>query len=197
MKPFAVLVVLLSSLLVSAQEPAAAKPATPAAQPASADDINRLVEVMHMKRQMTEMQRTMLDQYKPMMEKMSGDLLRTLTPQQRQKFQDIMNDMMAESLHAYPPDEMIGDMTPIYRKYLDKPDIEAMIAFYASPTGQKVLEMQPKIIRDFMSVMMPKMQDRMQVAIARMQDRIRELAAESQPAPAQDKDFKPATPAPK
>ncbi len=186
MRRLAFLLVLLSSIAAVAQQ-----------QPASTDDINHLVEVMHVKKQMTEMQHTMLDQYKPMMEKAGADLLRVMTPPQRQKFEQIVSDMMAESLQAYPPDEMISDMLPIYRKYLDKSEVEAMIAFYSSPAGQKVLDIQPRIMRDFMAVMMPKMEERMQPALARMQDRLRELAAETQPEPAPDKGFKPATPAPK
>ena len=196
MKPVAVLVLLFCSVLAVCQQPAAEKPAVPAAQHASAEDIDRLLEVMHIRKQMTEMQRTMLDQYRPMMEKMGADMLKTMTPQQRQKFQDIMNDMMAESLQAYPPDEMISDMLPIYRKYLNKSDVDGMISFYSSPVGQKVLDIQPKITRDFMTVLMPKMQERMQASISKMQERIRDLVSESQSQPAQEKDFKPASPAP-
>jgi uncharacterized protein len=186
MRPIAVLLILLSSIAAAAQQ-----------QPASADDINRLVEVMHMKKQMTDMQHAILDQYKPMMEKMTADMAPTMTPQQRQKFNGIVSDTLSELLNAYPPDDAVKDMLPIYQKYLDSSDVEAMIGFYSTPTGQKLLDIQPKIIRDVMGVVMPKMQERVQAATQRMQDRIRALAAEDQSQPAKEKEFKPATPAPK
>lgn len=197
MKPFAVLVLLFSSLVAASQQPAAGKSvAAPAAQPATAEDINRLIEIMHVKQQMTEMQRTILDQYKPMIEKMSADMLKAMTPQQRQRFNDIINDMMADTLKAYPPDDMLKDMLPIYQKYLDRSDVEAMIAFYSTPTGQKLLETQPKIAREFMTVLVPRMQERFQDAMQKMQDRLRDLVAETQSEPAQEKGSKPAAPAP-
>ncbi len=182
--------------LASAQQPAAAKPAAPAAQAATAADINRLIEVTHVRKQMSEMQNAILEQYKPMIEKMSGDVLNRMTPRQRQRFNDIVSDMMADSLKAYPPEDMLRDMVPIYQKYLDKSDVEAMIAFYSTPTGQKLLDNQPKIAREFMAVLVPKMQERMQESMQKMQDRVRDLVTESPSEPAQEKEFKPATPAP-
>ncbi len=183
MRRIAFLLVLLFSIAVAAQQ-----------QPASAEDINRLVEAMHIKKNMVQMQHTMLDQW---IDNMSGELVKTLTPQQRQRFQGIMKDMMTESLAAYPPDEMIQDLVPIYQKYLDKSDVEAMVRFYSSPSGQKFLDSQPKIMSAFMAVMMPKMQERMQGPLNRMQERVRQMAAGEHAQPAPDKEFKPATPAPK
>lgn len=183
MKYIPALVLFFSSLVAFSQQAPAEKAFAPAAQAASVDDLNRLIEVMHIRRQMTEMQKTMLDQYRPMLEKIAGEQLRGMTPQQRQKFQDIMSDMMAETLKAYPPDEMIHDMFPIYQKYLDHSDVEALVSFYSSPAGAKFLDIQPKIVRDFMAVLMPKMQDRMQVALRKMQQRVRDLAVEENSQP--------------
>ncbi len=192
MKNTLVLVVLLGSLVTYAQERAGQKPADAPAQAATADDINRLADAMHLKKNMAEMQHTVVDQWaKPMLTGMSADTLKKMTPQQRQKFKDIMDDMMAESFKAYPPDEMIHDMVPIYQKYFDKSDIEAMIAFYSSPTGQKFLDSQSKIMGDFMTVLMPKMQERLQDPMRKMQERIRQMAAEP------ENEYKPAVPEPK
>ena len=193
----AVVVLLFCSVIAVAQQSAPAKAGTvPAAQPATREDVNRLMEAMHIKKQMVEMQRTMLDQYKPIIEKMSADQLKNMTPQQRQKFQEIMAEMLSDSFKAYPPDEMIADIVPIYQKYLDKSDVAALSAFYASPTGQKFLDNQPKIVRDFMTVLMPRIQENIQSASRKMQERIRELTAEGESGPAHEHDFTPATPAP-
>lgn len=189
MKRVAVLVLLLASVSVLAQQPAS--------QAASAEDIQRLVDAMHLKQQLVQMQGTILAQYKPMVEKMAADRLKELTPQQRQRFQDMMTEMLAESLHSYPPEEMVSDVIPIYQKYLDKADVEASIAFYSSPTGQKFLNNQPKIMAEFMSSVMPKIQERVQAATQKMQERLRALLSETQSHSGHEPDPNAATPPPK
>lgn len=183
MKKAAVLVLLLFSVCSFAQQPA-----SPAA---SAQDIQRLLDAMHLKQQLADMQGAILAQYKPMVEKMTAERLKDLTPEQRQRFQEVMTDMLAESLRAYSTEEMIADVIPIYQKHLGKGDVEATIAFYSSPSGQNFLKSQPKIMAEFMGQVMPKIQERVQVATQNMQERLSALIAEahsghqhdSQPAP--------------
>lgn len=184
MKKTAVLALLLCSLTAFAQAPA---------PPATRDDVIHLLEVMNMKGQMTEMQRTMIEQYKPMLEKMGEEQLKGLSPQQRQKFNGIMAEFLSDSFKSYPPEEMIADLIPIYQKYLDKSDVQAMTAFYSSPTGRKFLDNQPKIVAEYMSVLMPNIQTRMQAPLQKLQERMRELVSEEQPATRDEP--KPATPA--
>ena len=57
-----------------------------------------------------------------------------------------------------PWDEMIQAMVPSYQKHLTKGDIDSMVAFYSSPTGQKVLGELPAIMSDAMQSMMPILQ---------------------------------------
>jgi len=178
--------------------PAEKKPVSAdASQPASREDVARLLDAMQVRKQMESMQQTMLGQFKPMMEKMAGDQLKNMTPQQRQHFDQIVQEMFADQRKAYPPSEMIADIIPIYQKYLTKGDVRHISAFYASPSGRKLLDNQPEIMRDFMAEVMPKMQERMQASMRKMQDRIQDLIRESRAQPGQDREFKPATPAPK
>lgn len=41
-------------------------------------------------------------------------------------------------------------LTPIYKKYYTQEEIQDIIAFYESPTGQKMIEVQPMISQDSM-----------------------------------------------
>lgn len=170
-------------------------PAQTAEQPASADDVARLMNALHVRKQMEEMQKTILAQIKPMLESMVKEQLKGMTPQQRQQVQVILADSIADSLTSYPVEEMIADITPIYQKYLNRADVDAMIAFYSSPTGQKFLQNQPQILGDFMTAMMPKIQRRVQSSTERMQKRIEDLV--HQDAPSAGQEYKPAAPAPK
>lgn len=177
--------------------PAEKKPVSAdASQPASREDVARLLEAMQVRKQMESMQQTMLGQFKPMVDRMAGEQLRNMTPQQRQHFNQIVQEMFADQRKAYPPSEMIADIIPIYQKYLTKGDVQHIAAFYASPSGRKLLDNQPEIMRDFMAEVMPKMQERMQASMRKMQDRIQELIRESRAQPGQDREFKPVTPAP-
>ena len=212
MKPV-IAVLLISSSLACAQQPAAPKqpaaaPKKPASsaskgvapadagQPATIPDVNRLMIAMHIEKQMVDMQHAMLAQYKPMIERMTADQVRMMTPQQRERFQALMAQSLSDSLAAYPPSEMIHDIAPIYAKYLTKGDVDAMARFYSSPAGQKFLDIQPKLVADFMSVLMPKIQGRIQASVQKMQEQVRQMMKDEPPQPSQPRDFKPAAPVP-
>ena len=40
-------------------------------------------------------------------------------------------------------DHIPADMVPVYQKHLSKSDVEEMIKFYSTPTGQKILREMP------------------------------------------------------
>lgn len=48
--------------------------------------------------------------------------------------------------------EVIDMTVPIYQKYLTQDDIDALNAFYNSPAGQKMIQVQPKIMRESITV---------------------------------------------
>lgn len=49
-------------------------------------------------------------------------------------------------------EEMVEMLVPIYMKHLDAADIEELIRFYDSPTGQRFLDKQPLMMRESMMV---------------------------------------------
>ena len=48
-------------------------------------------------------------------------------------------------------DEIIERLIPIYSKYYSELDLINMIQFYESPTGQKILESTPEIMKETVS----------------------------------------------
>ena len=67
-------------------------------------------------------------------------------------------------------------MTPVYQKHLTKGDVDALVTFYSSPTGQKVLKEMPAMTGEAMQAssgimkkMMAQAQERVQTEIAQMQ----------------------------
>lgn len=125
--------------------------------PASREDILRMLDATGMRQQSQRMRTMMLQQAKPMLSGGDGE---HLTAKQRAKLQDINERMLADVMNAYPVSDALDDMVPIYQKHFTKSDVDAITAFYLSPSGQKFVEKMPEIMGEFMSALMPKVQAR-------------------------------------
>jgi hypothetical protein len=53
---------------------------------------------------------------------------------------------------------MMGNITAVYQRHMSKSDVDAYIAFYSSPAGQHLLDAQPKIMQEYMPVVMGRVQ---------------------------------------
>ncbi len=49
------------------------------------------------------------------------------------------------------PEDIVELTVPIYSRYLSAEDMQQLIAFYQSPVGQKLLQVQPQIVQDSMA----------------------------------------------
>ena len=90
-------------------------------------------------------------------------------------FEAKTNQAMDDMWNTMPFDEMMQSMVPVYQKHLTKGDIDALIEFYGSPTGQKVLREMPQIMSEAMQAMMPLMRKQ----IESMQERIQKQTEET------------------
>ena len=59
----------------------------------------------------------------------------------------VWTDMLAEMR----TDEFTGLIVPVYMKHLTGSDVRGMLAFYESPVGRKLVQVQPLIIKDSMA----------------------------------------------
>ena len=62
-------------------------------------------------------------------------------------------DVQATFKEALNADEMLKLVIPVYERYLTVDDLKNVIVFYRSPAGKKLLEAQPKIMKESMIVM--------------------------------------------
>lgn len=53
-----------------------------------------------------------------------------------------------EMLKEFSREKMIEGILPIYDKYLTDEDVKQLIAFYESPVGRKMVEVQPRILKE-------------------------------------------------
>jgi hypothetical protein len=82
-----------------------------------------------------------------------------------------------------PFDDMMQAMVPVYQKHFTKGDINAVIAFYSSPTGQKMLREMPAIMGESMQTIMPLMRKYTETMTARIQQEVAESLKKAGPNP--------------
>ena len=149
--------------------------------PASKDDVEKYLQAIHSHDMMLSivaamakpMQQMVHDQYAKAKDKLPPD------------FEDRMNKMMDDMLKSMPFDDMMQSMVPVYQKHFTKGDMDALVAFYSSPTGQKLLRETPAVMGESMQAMMPIMQQYMEVVNQRVQQEVADMINNSQKKPAQ------------
>ena len=169
------LLVLLLSTAVFAQQPAAPAPTE---HPATTADVQRLFRALRLQEQMERAQQTVRATMEQMIAQVIDEQMKDLTAAQKQKFRDYMAKVAKESADVYPVSEMLGDMAPVYQKNYSKEEIDALVGFYTSPLGSRLLDKQPKVTQEAMTAITPKMQERMRKVMASAQDDARRMVEE-------------------
>ena len=86
-------------------------------------------------------------------------------------------DAMAEEIFRdYPMKEVLDSMIPVYQKHLSKTDVSNILAFYQTPTGQKMLNEMPEMSKEAMQAANPVMKQWMTTMMQRMQERARGMS---------------------
>jgi uncharacterized protein len=148
---------------------------TAADAPASREDIERYFQVMHLQDTMKQMMDIMAKQTHQMVHAQISKNAANLPPD----FEARMNKMTDDELKNFPVEEMLQAMIPVYQKHWTKGDVDAMVAFYSTPTGQKVLRELPATMAEAMQAMQPIMQKQMNGMMARVQQEVAQMVKDS------------------
>jgi len=146
-------------------------------QPATKEDIQRYLDVMHSKEMMTQIVDAMV---KPMHQLIHEQYMKDkdkLPPD----FEARMNKMIDDELKSFPWSDFLDAMIPVYQKHFTKKDVDAFVAFYSTPTGQKLIKELPQITTESMQAMMPLLQKQMDSMQKRVQDEVAEMIKQSAP----------------
>jgi uncharacterized protein len=136
----------------------------------SRDDIMKLFAVMKVHDQTRLVMESVATQQRAMMH----DGLRRRYPQITDAEIARLDQATLDIMRDVSVDDMLNDMIPIYQKHLSKKDVDAMSAFYASDTGQKLLREMPAMTAESMRATAP----RMQATMEKVMDRIEQMARE-------------------
>lgn len=142
----------------------------PSDAPASKEDITHLMDVMH--------SRDMMVTVMNLMSKQTSQMVHQQVSQQRDLPADAearIDKMVQDMFKNFPVDDLIDAMIPVYQKHFTKGDIDAVVAFYSTPAGQKFLKEMPAITQESMQAsmgiaqkMVAKMQQQIQADIDQM-----------------------------
>jgi uncharacterized protein len=137
---------------------------TSADAPASKEDVERYFQAVHSHDMMQKMLVAMSNPIQQMAHEQCSKDQDNLPADCEARMNKFMDSMMKQM----PFDEMMEAMVPAYQKHFTKGDMDALIAFYSAPTGQKVLQELPAVMAEGMESMMPIMRksiDRMTQSI--------------------------------
>jgi len=138
--------------------------------PASKADIERYLDAIHTRDMMKNMMDLMKKQFHQMVhEQVQKD---PNLPPDFEEREDKENDSMFNESFT---NEIIDVMVPIYQKHFTKDEVDALIAFYATPTGQKYLKELPLIQAESLPAAKAIAEKMMAKATQRLQDEIAQL----------------------
>jgi uncharacterized protein len=143
--------------------------------PASREDVERYLQVANSQ---------------DMVKKLMGTITQSMQQLNHQQCQRHKNEVPAncesklnavtdDLLNKMPIDEMMQATIPAYQKHLTKGDVDNLVAFYATPTGQKLLREMPSMLADAMQDMMPVMNKYMETVQSRIQKETDAMIAQS------------------
>jgi hypothetical protein len=141
--------------------------------PATKADIDRYFEVVHTR----EMMQQTMDALTVQMHNMLHDQLKN-QPNLPADAEERLNKIMDNALRSLPLDDLISAMEPVFQKHLTKGDVAALVAFYSTPTGQKVLKQMPAMTGEAMQASSAIIQKTMAETNQRIDQEIVEIQKE-------------------
>jgi uncharacterized protein len=139
--------------------------------PASKEDIDRYMDTMRVR----DMMKNMMDSMAKTMHQIAHQQVEK-QPNLPVDFEARMDKIMGDMMKNFPTEDLLAAMEPVYQKHLTKGGVDALVAFYSTPTGQKILNEMPAMTSEAMQAgvgvaqkMMAKMTQRVQDEVAQMQ----------------------------
>jgi hypothetical protein len=167
----------------AAQSRAAAEAKRAAAAPPSREDVLKLFDLLQITKTMDAVIKATKQQSMEIAEQMIREKIPDITATQKKQFEEIMDDVMQSSLGPAAIKEMLEATIPVYQRHLTKADLDAMVAFYSSPAGQKILREQPAMVQESMEASAGIQQRIARSMFQKIDERIAKMAeAEKEPA---------------
>jgi len=163
---------LAAAFILLALSPISAQSTSQSAEPATREEVLKFMDVLQMKATLVRYFDGVAQQAKLGAEQGFKQKVPDPTPEQIAAL-----DKFAEGLFKdMPVDEMLDAMVPIYQKHLTKSDLDAILTFYNSAAGKKLLREQPAMMQEGMDVGGEIGRKRIGVMMQKMDEFVAELA---------------------
>jgi uncharacterized protein len=159
--------VVLGLLLCILMAPAGFAQQNAADAPASKEDIEKFMAVT----QKRELAIGMMANVKKQMHQVAADQLKK-DPSLGAGWVESMDKIFEDVWKNFPVDDMLEAQVPVYQKHFSHADIEALLAFYVTPVGRKVIAEMPAINAESMQAIMPLVQKMTAKATERLQQEV-------------------------
>ena len=183
MKPlFPLFVCAALSVSALAQKPAAPHQSASRSTVASADEkpsagqVLRLLDLLRIKESIQISVDAMKEEMKGTAEQSFREKFPNPTPEQLQSVHAAVDDVFKTLVL----DDLLTKVVPVYQRHLTRSDVQAMIAFYSSPAGKKIMREQPAMIRESMQATAAGQQKKMEILLARLDLRVQRLIQDEQ-----------------
>lgn len=163
----------------AAQSRAAADAKKAAAEPPSREQVLKLFDVMQITQSVDTMISASKQQSMDMADQMINERMPNITEEQRKEFHAKVGDVMRDALGPEALKEMLAATVPVYQKHLTKGDLDAMMAFYSSPVGQKILHEQPAMVKESMEASANIQQRIARIMYQKIDERVEEMVEQS------------------
>ena len=148
----------------------------PGEAPASREDVMKFLEVTQAKSRVEQVLAGMAKQARASAEEGFKQRIPDATPEQLARV-----DALADSIFKnFSPDEFVDAIVPIYQRHLNKSDLDAILAFYASPAGQKLQKETPAIMSESMEAGGDIARRKMSTINQKIENQLDDLAREEQ-----------------
>jgi hypothetical protein len=134
----------------AAQSRAAVDARKAAAAPPTREEVLKLFDLLQITKTMDAVINATKQQSMEIAEQMIRERMPNITPEQKKQFTGMVDEVMREALGTAAINEMLAATIPVYQHHLTKADLDAMVAFYSSPVGQKILHEQPAMVQESM-----------------------------------------------
>lgn len=140
----------------------------------SEKQVREFLDLMQVKPMMVQMVEGMKQAQKRGAEEAFKRIIPDAKPEQLQRASSIADDVFRN----FPIDEMINATIPIYQRHLTTGDLDAIISFYKSVAGQKLLKERPAMMAEGMQAGQDIMLKRLPDILEHIKTRVTELAQE-------------------
>lgn len=137
--------------------------------------VEELVSVMHMDRMMDQMMEAVKGQTEQMMQQQPG--ADSMTPEQKKIVTDYQAKAMQIVIDSMGWKAMEPQFVTLYAQNFTEDEIDGMVTFYKSPTGQAVLNKMPQLMSSAMQLTQSRMVDVQPKLKALMEDEAKQMAA--------------------